>query len=156
MLASLSWQVSNEKAYGNANPRFTLDWDNPGFGHGFASMVILRFFNESHYMFVYWLMGALFDDLETLTLAVGIVRSFESLGSCLSFGIGASQLSPMVSLVIAFAMFGLTIPATSYVVFLVPERPLHLRKGEDGSTSEEETSPVAVSKAIEASDAPHP
>ncbi|KAK4448320.1 major facilitator superfamily domain-containing protein [Podospora aff. communis PSN243] len=153
MLGTFGWQVSNEKLYGDSNPRVTLDWENPGFGRGFASMVILRFLNESHYMFVYWLMGAFFDDLETLTLAVGIVRSFESLGSCISFGIGAAQLSPMVNLIIAFVMFSLTIPATSWVVFLVPERPSQIRKDDD-STSEEETNSMEVSKAAEAVDAP--
>ena len=86
-------------------------------------------------MFVYWIIGTFFDDLETLTLAVGLVRSFESVGSCLAFGIGAVKVSPMVNLVLAFAMFGLTIPATSFAVFLVPERPVNLRKLEDGSTS---------------------
>ncbi|KAK3352731.1 major facilitator superfamily domain-containing protein [Lasiosphaeria hispida] len=155
MLASFGWQVANEKLYSSTVPRTTLDWDLPGFGRGFASMVVLRFFNESHYMFVYWLIGTFFDDLETLTLAVGIVRSFESIGSCVAFGIGASQVSPMVNLIIAFAMFGLTIPATSFVVFMVPERPVHLRKIEDGSSSEGETEPVVVSKAAGAIDGPH-
>ena len=42
MLGVLSWQVSNEKLYGSSNPKVTLDWDNEGFGRGFASMVILR------------------------------------------------------------------------------------------------------------------
>ncbi|KAK4235637.1 hypothetical protein C8A03DRAFT_17650 [Achaetomium macrosporum] len=138
MLGTFGWQVSNEKLYGQSNPRVTLDWDNPGFGRGFASMVILRFLNESHYMFVYWIVGAFFDDIETLTLAVSLVRTFESVGSSVAFGIGASAASPMVNLVISFAMFGLTIPATSLVVFMVPERPVDLRKDEDGSTSGEE------------------
>lgn len=43
MLGSFGWQVSNEKLYGDSNPRVTLDWDNPGFGRGFASMVFLRY-----------------------------------------------------------------------------------------------------------------
>lgn len=76
-------------------------------------------------MFVYWVAGAFFDDLETLTLAVGIIRSFESLGSCLSFGVGAAQVAPMVNLVVSFVMFSITIPTTSYVVFLLPERPVY-------------------------------
>ncbi|KAK5661147.1 hypothetical protein OQA88_11038 [Cercophora sp. LCS_1] len=156
MLGTFGWQVNNEYVYAASEPRVTLDWDLPGFGRGFASMVILRFLNESHYMFVYWLIGAFFDDLETLTLAVGIMRSFESLGSCIAFGIGAAKVTPMVNLVIAFAMFGLTIPATSWVVYLVPERPVHLRKEVEGETSEEEVSPVVVSKAAEAVDGPHP
>lgn len=145
MLATFGWQTANEKLYGDlksAGTPITLDWANPGFGRGFASMVILRFLNESHYMFVYWLIGAFFDDIETLGLAVGIVRSFESVGSCLAFGIGAAQVAPMVNLIIAFAMFGFTIPATSAVVFMVPERPINLRKLEDGGGSTSASSDV--------------
>ena len=173
MLGCFGWQVSNEKLYGDSNPRVTLDWENPGFGRGFASMVILRyaapyvspvyggadrirFLNESHYMFVYWIVGAFFDDIETLTLAVGLVRTFESVGSSIAFGIGASAVSPMVNLIIAFAMFGITIPTTSWVVFMVPERPVNLRKEEVETSSAEESESaeadrVAV-KAFESSD----
>jgi hypothetical protein len=163
MLGAFGWQVANEKLYGDSNPRVTLDWENPGFGRGFASMVILRyahsfviphvhaadicrFLNESHYMYVYWIVGAFFDDLETLTLAVSLVRTFESVGSSVSFGIGAAAVSPMVNLVIAFAMFGITIPATSWVVFMVPERPVDLRKNDDGSSSGEESESVEEDK----------
>ena len=79
--------------------------------------------NESYYMFVYWILGTFFDDLETLTLGVGLVRSFESLGTCLAFGVGAVRVRPITNLIVAFVMFCLTIPTTSWVVFLVPERP---------------------------------
>ncbi|KAK3294200.1 uncharacterized protein B0H64DRAFT_462827 [Chaetomium fimeti] len=142
MLGMFGWQVANEKLYGDSNPRVTLDWESPGFGRGFGSMVILRFLNESHYMYVYWIVGAFFDDMETLTLAVSLVRTFESIGSSISFGIGAAAVSPMVNLVISFAMFGLTIPATSSVVFMVPERPVDLRKDDDGLASGEESERV--------------
>ena len=84
-------------------------------------------------MFVYWIVGSFFDDIETLTLAVGIVRTFESVGSCISFGIGAANVAPMVNLIISFSMFAFTIPATTAVVFMIPERPINLRK-EDAST----------------------
>lgn len=131
-----------------------------------------RFLNESHYMFTYWLVGAFFDDLETLSLAVGLIRSLESLGYCVAYGIGASSVSPMVNLAVAFAMFGLTIPATSRLVFLVPERPLADvvgavgagggGEGGSGSGTEHEgeadmvvvDDPVFVSKAVVAADAP--
>ncbi|KAK4041632.1 hypothetical protein C8A01DRAFT_14658 [Parachaetomium inaequale] len=155
MLGSFGWQVANEKLYGDSNPRVTLDWENPGFGRGFASMVILRFLNESHYMYVYWIVGAFFDDLESLTLAVSLVRTFESVGSSVSFGIGAAAVSPMVNLVIAFAMFGITIPATSWVVFMVPERPVDLRKDDDGPSLGEESESIeadrVATKATESS-----
>lgn len=88
--------------------------------------------NESHYMFVYWIFGAFFDDLETLTLAVGLMRSFESVGSCLAFGIGAVKVRPMVNLIVAFVMFSVTIPATFWATTLVPDRPTDLRREEGG------------------------
>ncbi|OIW26699.1 MFS general substrate transporter [Coniochaeta ligniaria NRRL 30616] len=167
MLGVFGWQVANEMLYSRAVPKVTLDWALPGFGRGFASMIIMRFFNESHYMFVYWIAGAFFEDLETLTLAVGIIRSFESIGSCLSFGIGAAQVKPIVNLGISFAMFAITIPATSYVVFLVPERPADLSKTlrDDASgsvdteveeTAEERIAPLDVSKVAGAIDATRP
>jgi hypothetical protein len=81
--------------------------------------------NESHYMFVYWIIGTFNNDIETLTLTVGIVRSFESVGSAVSFGLGAAHgVSPMANLVTAFVMFAICIPTTSIVVFEVPEHPL--------------------------------
>lgn len=103
-------------------------------------------------MFVYWILGAFNNDLETLTLTVGIVRSFESVGSCLSFGIGAAKVSPMVNLVIAFVMFGITVPATSWVVFLVPERPADINKlesdWEENEAGVNEIPPPVVTKAV--------
>ncbi|KAG9193169.1 hypothetical protein G6011_03204 [Alternaria panax] len=130
MLGLFGWQVANEKMY--ASSKVTLDWDLPGFGRGFAVNVLFRFMNESHYMFVYWILGAFFDDIETLTLAVGLLRSFESVGSCLAFGIGAAKIEPMINLIIAFVMFAITIPSTFAATFLVPERPIDERSGEHG------------------------
>jgi len=80
-------------------------------------------------MFVYWIIGTFNNDLETLTLTVGIVRSFESMGSAVSFGMGAAKnVTPMTNLIVAFCMFVICIPTTSLVVFEVPEHPLE--KGE--------------------------
>lgn len=92
--------------------------------------------NESHYMFVYWILGTFFDDMSTLTLAVGLMRSFESIGSCLAFGVGAAKVDPMVNLIIAFVMFGITIPSTLAATFLVPERPADVFELEQDSVSE--------------------
>ncbi|KAF2790235.1 MFS general substrate transporter [Melanomma pulvis-pyrius CBS 109.77] len=139
MLALFAWQVANEKLYSETKPKVTLDWSNPGFARGFAVNVLFRFMNESHYMFVYWILGAFFDDLETLTLAVGLMRSFESIGSCLAFGIGAVKVKPMVNLIVAFVMFSVTIPATFCATFLVPERPVDGRKEDLDSESTDDT-----------------
>jgi hypothetical protein len=42
MLGLLSWQIYNEHGYAAADPPITLDWALPGFGRGFASMVLIR------------------------------------------------------------------------------------------------------------------
>ncbi len=112
--------------------------------------------NESHYMFVYWILGTFFDDIETITLAVGIVRSFESVGSAVSYGVGAIKIKPMTNLIVSFAMFGVTIPTTTFVTFLVPERPRDESKREDDTDSSEgQVTPLTVSKTAEAVDGPH-
>lgn len=114
--------------------------------------------NESHYMFVYWIMGTFFDDIETLTLGVGLVRSFESIGSCLAFGIGAVKVSPMVNLIVAFVMFVVCVPATSWAVLLVPERPVDNTKLEAEDSAVEDSkvvaSPVDVTTTAAAVDGP--
>ncbi|PGH35778.1 hypothetical protein GX50_01361 [[Emmonsia] crescens] len=123
MFGLFGWQVANEKLYSSSESKVTLDWAEPGFGRGFAVNVLFRFMNESHYMFVYWIIGTFTNNLENITLTVGIIRSFESVGSAISYGIGAVKTTPMVNLVVSFVMFGLTVLPTSAVVFMVPEHP---------------------------------
>lgn len=95
-------------------------------------------------MFVYWIIGTFNNDIETLTLTVGIVRSFESFGSAVSFGLGAaSAVSPMANLIVAFVMFVICIPATSFVVFEVPEHPVERERLVE---SESESEGVVVAK----------
>ncbi|KAF4126399.1 Ion channel regulatory protein UNC-93 [Geosmithia morbida] len=149
MLGLMSWQIANEKYYADAVPAVTLDWANSGFGRGFASMVLIRFFNESHYMFIYWIIGAFFDDLETLTLAVGMVRSFESLGSTVAFGIGAAKVSPMANLVVAFVLLCITIPTTTLAVLLVPERPEQTKLIEETEEDEPAVETITESTGVD-------
>lgn len=123
MLAIFSWQVANEYHYSRAAEPVSLDWALPGFGRGFAVNCLFMFMNESHYVFVYWLVGTFDADVETVTLSVGIVRCFEAFGSALAFGIGAARVNPMVNLVIAFVAFVVCIVPTYMVTFMVPEYP---------------------------------
>ncbi|KAL5342054.1 hypothetical protein BJX70DRAFT_357650 [Aspergillus crustosus] len=135
MISLFGWQFANEVLYEKTHP--TFDWAQPDFGRGFAVNVLFRFMNESHYMFVYWLIGVFNDDLESLTFTVGIVRCFESVGSCLAFGIGAAQVSPMVNLIVAFVMCMICVPTTTWLVYLVPEHPESAPKDEVERMSEE-------------------
>ena len=109
-------------------------------------------------MFVYWIIGAFFDDIETLTLAAGIVRSFESVGACLSFGIGAAKVEPMVNLIVAFVMFAIAIPTTTWATFLVPERPENVKLSYESSVDEwsaQDDDEPAVVKVVDTTNKPH-
>ncbi|KAH9428727.1 hypothetical protein MCOR02_011272 [Pyricularia oryzae] len=133
MFAIFGWQVANEQLYGSSPVLVSLDWASPGFGRGFAVNCLFMFMNESHYIFVYWIVGTFDADVETVTLSVGIVRSFESLGAALAFGIGAARISPMINLAVAFAAFAVCVPPTYMVTFMVPEHP------RDNTADESET-----------------
>lgn len=136
MFGIFAWQVANERLYANASEPVRLDWAAPGFGRGFAVNCLFMFMNESHYIFVYWIVGTFDADVETVTLSVGIVRSFESLGAALAFGIGAARISPMINLAIAFAAFAICVPPTYMVTFLVPDHPRDNTKIESEASSE--------------------
>ncbi|KAK2790386.1 hypothetical protein FQN52_005654 [Onygenales sp. PD_12] len=148
MFGLFGWQVANEKFYSSAEEKVTLDWERPGFGRGFAVNVLFRFMNESHYMFVYWIIGTFTNDLENITLTVGIIRSFESVGSAISYGIGAVKTTPMVNLIVAFVMFALTVPSTSAVVFMVPEHPEDTPGGLTDPGSHDSADESTESKAV--------
>lgn len=83
---------------------------------------------ESHHMFVYWIVGTYYNDVNTWTLTVSILRSFESIGSTLANGIGALHIKPMTNLIVAFALFVSTIPTTVVVTFWVPSHPVEHNK----------------------------
>ena len=122
----------NEHHYSNSAEEVNLDWALPGFGRGFAVNCLFMFMNESHYIFVYWIVGTFDADVETITLSVGIVRAFESVGSALAFGIGAARVQPMVNLTIAFVAFAVCIVPTYMVTFMVPDHPReHGKRAED-------------------------
>lgn len=58
-------------------------------------------------------------------MTVGIVRSFESVGLAVAFGLGAAKgVKPMTNMIVTFVMFAICIPMTTLVVFEVPEHPL--------------------------------
>ncbi|KAL3460216.1 hypothetical protein BJX64DRAFT_278685 [Aspergillus heterothallicus] len=110
MLGLFGWQFANEHLYEKTNP--TFDWVSPGFARAFVVNLLFAMMNESHYVFVYWLLGSLYEDPETINLAVGWMRTFESLGSALAFAVGSSRISPMKNLIVSFVLFVVAIPPT--------------------------------------------
>ncbi|KAL4864066.1 hypothetical protein BDV12DRAFT_205960 [Aspergillus spectabilis] len=128
MLGLFGWQFANEELYANTSSIPTFDWTSSGFGRAFAVDLIFAIMNESHYVFVYWLLGTLHEEPETINLAVGLMRTFESLGSTLAFAVGSARISPMKNLIVSFVLFVAAIPPTVGVTWLVPKQ---LERGPD-------------------------
>lgn len=73
-------------------------------------------------VWVYWILGTYDSHTDTLALTTGILRSSESLGSSLSFAIGASRnASLMANLAIAAAVFWASVPASTSAAWRVPD-----------------------------------
>ncbi|KAL4865480.1 hypothetical protein BDV12DRAFT_211053 [Aspergillus spectabilis] len=115
MCSLLGWQFANEHFYASADPTPTFDWASPGFGRALTVNLLFAIMNESHYIFVYWLLGHFDKDVETLSLTVGLMRTFESLGATLAFAAGSARTTPVVQLIISFVMFAVAIPSTVMV-----------------------------------------
>ena len=47
----------------------------------------------------------------------GILRSWESVGSAIAYGIGATDVSNLNQMIIGFALWGFTVPCTLMVIF---------------------------------------
>lgn len=99
-------------------PSFDLG-DGSFFGSAFAVYMLFKFFYEAMQTYIYWLLGAKKGTQKNgeVSRMTGIMRSWESIGSAIAYGIGASSVSNMNQMIIAFALWVFTIPPTLMVVF---------------------------------------
>lgn len=70
--------------------------------------------------YLYWLLGAKKGTQENGEVArmTGIMRSWESIGSAVAYGVGATNVSNQNQMIVAFALWVGTIPFTLAVVFV--------------------------------------
>lgn len=89
------------------------------FNSAFAVYIVFKFFYEAMQTYIYWFMGAKKGTHKNGEVArmTGIMRSWESIGSAVAYGIGASSVSNRNQMIIAFALWIFTIPPTLMVVF---------------------------------------
>lgn len=99
-------------------PNFDLG-DGAFFNSAFAVYMMFKFFYEAMQTYLYWLLGAKKGTQENGEVArmTGIMRSWESIGSAIAYGVGATNVSNQNQMIIAFALWVVTIPFTIMVVF---------------------------------------
>ncbi|CAI6094773.1 unnamed protein product [Clonostachys chloroleuca] len=108
------WGVIIQREYGNKPPG--LDWDDSGFGRGWALYILWQMNWALTYNFGYWLIGFLAREAADTPRLTSYVRALESAGQCISSGISSTQTPLIVCLGINFALWGLAIVPAFLVV----------------------------------------
>jgi hypothetical protein len=95
--------------------------------------------SQASVVWTYWILGTYDIHVDVLAYTTGILRSVESLGFAIAFGIGASKnVSLMANLIVSFVVFWVSVPFTTYASCIVRE---------PGSTSEDSGAPI--NKSVE-------
>ena len=78
--------------------------------------------SQASVVWTYWILGTYDVHVDVLAYTTGILRSAESLGFAIAFGIGASKsASLMANLIVAFVVFWVSVPFTTYASYTVKE-----------------------------------
>lgn len=99
-------------------PSFDLG-DGAFFNSAFAVYILFKFFYSALQTYLYWLLGAKKGTQENgeVSRMTGIMRSWESIGSCIAYGIGATNVSNEKQMIVGIALWAFTVPFTLIVVF---------------------------------------
>lgn len=102
----------------DVTPEEGIDWSgNPRYARSYIPFQIFKMSGELVFNWVYWVIGAYHFHHSEIAYVSGIIRSFESLGQCLSFVIGSVNDSDMVNLSVAAGAFFISIPSVTYLTF---------------------------------------
>ncbi|THZ80656.1 MFS general substrate transporter [Aureobasidium pullulans] len=133
------WNAVVEVDISNRSTAPDLDLGDGGFfNSAFAVYILFKFFYEAMQTYIYWLLGAKKGTQKNgeVSRMTGIMRSWESIGSAIAYGIGASSVSNRNQMIIAFALWIFTIPPTLMVVF--GKWDLTVDDGEKGDDSDQD------------------
>ncbi|KAE8145186.1 major facilitator superfamily domain-containing protein [Aspergillus avenaceus] len=106
------------------SPTPSLDIHDPDYGKAIAAYCLFGVGSQASVVWTYWILGTYDIHVDVLAYTTGILRSVESLGFAIAFGIGASEnVSLMTNLIVAFVVFWVSVPFTTYASCLVQESP---------------------------------
>ncbi|KFZ17658.1 hypothetical protein V502_04471 [Pseudogymnoascus sp. VKM F-4520 (FW-2644)] len=144
--ASWAWIAAVQAEFSSKSEAPNLDIGSGKiFNSAFAVYLLFKFFYEMLQTYLYWLMGETGAEQKAgdISRTTGILRSWESIGSTFAYVVGATHWSNLNSMILAFALWVVTVPFTLIAVFGVWDKTEEVdSKGEgSGSSSslEEET-----------------
>ena len=129
------WQTITQVHFTqNSTP---VDWagSTGRFNNAMAVFILWRFIYEFQLVYVYWLIGTYPQADGTMPRFVGILRTFESIGSSLSYGVGATKWAPLNQGILSFALWVACLLPTSLAVIRVPKEHIELTSTQDDEQS---------------------
>jgi hypothetical protein len=101
----LAFQLTFDRSFSTP-----INWTDPGFGGPFFLYLMYGFTDALYQSYLYWLMGAMSNDSNTLARYAGFYKAVQSAGGAISFGIDAVHTSLVVELVICWALVAVSLP----------------------------------------------
>ena len=143
------WQLITQ--IGFVHDATPVDWAGSTlrFNNAIAVLILWKFFYEAQIAYVYWLVGTYHHADGTLERTVGVLRTCESIGSCLSYVVGATRWPFLNQAILSFALWLFCLIPTTFAVWLVPHHKIEKSLNEiqesdslDKASIESPTSPI--------------
>ncbi|KAH6677129.1 major facilitator superfamily domain-containing protein [Halenospora varia] len=140
------WGTVIQVEYSKHKP--ALDWDDGGFGRGWALYIFWQVNFALTYNWGYWLVGFLARDAREIVRFTSVARAAEAAGQCISSGISSTSAPLTAALGVNFALWGIALLPAYFVVRQVGI--IHVGVGgksqvqEDNKSSEEHTDEEGV------------
>ncbi|KAJ9139079.1 hypothetical protein NKR23_g8131 [Pleurostoma richardsiae] len=113
------WNLVLQDRYRKHYPG-TIDWTSPKYGEGLALFILYRITYETVSIWLFWVLRTYDVEADMVALSMAILRAGESLGSALSYAIGASRsVSLMTNLIISVVAFYVSAPTTTWAAQIV-------------------------------------
>lgn len=109
-----------------------VDWAGGDFrfNNAIAVLILWKFFYEAQLAYVYWLVGTYHHVDGTLERTVGVLRTFESVGSCFSYVVGATHWPFLNQAILSFSLWAACLIPTTLAVRLVPHHKIEMTLNE--------------------------
>jgi len=101
-----------------------------------ASRAHPRFAYEALLAFYYWILSTYPHTDGSMERAVGMLRTFESLGNCLAYVVGSTSWPNVHQCILAFALWGTCLVPTTLAVGRVPPDKVEISEEENSHTKD--------------------
>ncbi|KAI8300829.1 hypothetical protein K4K59_001308 [Colletotrichum sp. SAR11_240] len=108
------WGTVVQADYARHKP--SLDWDDAGFGRGWALYIMWQVNFALTYNFGYWLVGWMSRHPSDIVRYTSAARALESAGQCISSGISSTSAPLTAALGVNFALWGIAVVPAYFVV----------------------------------------